>query len=56
MANEVPDFDRILKGFKKSVDDAKRLRKAFGAGVIVSEAHPPAKAKPRKGSPKKKRR
>ena len=56
MANKVPDFEQILKGFKKSVDDAKRLRQAFGASPNVSEGHPPAKAKPRKGFPKKKRR
>jgi len=52
------NFDRILKGFQKSIDDARRVRKAFGANLDldVSESHPPAKVKPRKGSPKRKRR
>jgi len=56
MANKVPDFEQILKGFKKGVEDAKRLRQAFGASPNVSEGHPRAKAKPRKGSQKRKRR
>jgi hypothetical protein len=54
MVGKVPDFEGDLRSFRKSVNDAKVIGRAFRASLRVSVARL-TKAKPRKASPQKKR-